>query len=133
MNEKDYIGKLVLLGLTFENEPEGWTEQHQLHGRVRSFRGAFIELTQDNGDLFLLPFNPSGLLPADPGLYCERRTGVEIKDPDFLVCWTISDAKRDLIPSYLKHGFADFISREDVQPSGLSNPHSPSAQGADGR
>ena len=42
MNEKDYIGKLVLLGLTFENETEGWSEQHQLHGRVRSFRSAFM-------------------------------------------------------------------------------------------
>jgi len=72
-------------------------------------------------------------LPAAPGHYRARLTGIEIKDPDFVALWTVNDARRDLIPSHLKHGFADYIPQEDVQPGGAANPHPPSAQVPDGR
>lgn len=109
MNDTDYIGKVILVGLTFTNAGTGFHEQHQIHGLISRIRtDGFLEISIAAGEVFLLPFEEGSLKKADPGLYREVSTGNEISDPDFITFWTVDDAHPEMVASYLKHGFGRF-------------------------
>ena len=109
MNDAEYIGKVILVGLTFTNADTGFNEQHQIHGRISRIRtDGFLEISSAAGEVFLLPFEPGSLKKADPGLYREVSTGNEITDPDLITFWTVDDAHPELVANYLKHGFGRF-------------------------
>jgi hypothetical protein len=87
----EYIGKTVLLGVTYLDHKEKPIEQQQFVGTILTFsnqEGIRIEL-QDSDKPFHLPPDPRGIRVAKPGTYRLRSTGHEVVDPDYLATWTI--------------------------------------------
>jgi hypothetical protein len=88
----EYIGKKVLIGLTYLGHDEELIEQRQCVGTILTFsneQGIRIRL-QDSDEPFALPPDPHGIQVAQPGTYRLRSTGEEIVNPDFLATWTIT-------------------------------------------
>lgn len=89
---QQYIGKTVLIGLTYLDHNEKLIEQRQCVGTILMFsneQGIRIKL-QDSDELFDLPPDPRGIRVAKPGSYRLRSTGREVVNPDFLATWTIT-------------------------------------------
>src|SRR5262245_36142256 len=85
-----FIGKVVLVGVTYIDHNEKFLEQKQWSGRITKVsneEGIVIEL-DDSDDPCALPPDLSYLTPAKPGIYRLRSTGREIENPDFLTTWT---------------------------------------------
>jgi hypothetical protein len=87
---KDYVGKTILLGVTYIDHDEKATGQQQWYGvikEVSNAKGIVIDLKNDT-NYCALPPDLSALRPAKLGEYRLRSTGEVIKDPDFLTTWT---------------------------------------------
>lgn len=95
LNESEaskYVGKTVLIGLTYLDHNEELIEQCQCIGTILTFsneQGIQIKL-QDSDEPFALPPDPHGIQVAQPGTYRLRSTGQEIVSPDFVATWTIT-------------------------------------------
>lgn len=87
---RDYIGKTVLIGVTYLDHEERQTGQQQWYGvisEISNARGIVVKLKHDSSN-FALPPDLSALRPAKPGEYRLRTTGEVVTDPDFLTTWT---------------------------------------------
>ena len=87
---KDYVGKTVLIGVTYLDHEERQTGQQQWYGviiEVSNAKGIVITLKNDT-NYCALPPDLSALRPAKPGEHRLRATGEVITDPDFLTTWT---------------------------------------------
>ncbi|HVT80131.1 MAG TPA: hypothetical protein VHM90_05695 [Phycisphaerae bacterium] len=85
-----YIGKHVLVGLTYTDADGNVVSQAQLHGKITRITDAGIFFNQADGSgEFSLPPDITSLQPAKPGIYRLRATGEEIHNPDFVSVWTI--------------------------------------------
>lgn len=86
----EYIGKTVLLGVTYLDHKEKFQAQKQWVGTITAFSntvGIRIEL-RDSDEPCALPPDPRGIRKANPGVYKLRSTGEEVIDPDYLATWT---------------------------------------------
>ncbi len=91
MPQPKFVGKTILIGLTYYEADGTFIEQKQLFGTIRSFdktNGIDVEL--DDGSRYQLPPDPSALQPAEPGEYRLRATGKIVIDPDFLTSFTVT-------------------------------------------
>jgi len=85
----EYIGKTILLGVTYLDHNEELIEQKQWHGVIETFsnsEGIRIKLANSDHPCCLPP-DPRGIRRAKPGIYKLRSTGEEIEDPDYLATW----------------------------------------------
>ncbi len=85
----EFIGKTVLLGVTYLDHNEQLVERRQWFGTIIAFsntEGIRIRL-RDSDDLCGLPPDPRGIRKAKPGVYKLQSTGEEIVNPDFLATW----------------------------------------------
>jgi len=84
-------GKLILVGITFEDGEGALVEQTQFFGRVISAeqaRGISLALEGSRaGETFLLPPDMRSFEVARPGDYRLRSTGEVVIDPDYVVTW----------------------------------------------
>ena|SRR5215472_2688683 len=90
-----YIGKHLLIGMTYLDHNEQLIEQKQLHGeivRINENEGIVIKL-HNSGEEFKLPPELDSLKPAPPGEYRLHATGEVVVDPDLLTIWTQTKAK----------------------------------------
>jgi hypothetical protein len=90
---KDYVGKTVLLGVTYVDHEERQTGERQWYGvitEVSNAKGIVITLKNDT-NYCALPPDLSALRPAKPGEYRLRSTGEVITNPDFLTTWTCKE------------------------------------------
>lgn len=85
-----YIGKHLLVGLTYIDADDQISHRAEVHGAITRItdEGIFIEQADGSGE-FSLPPDISSLRPAAPGIYRLRTTGEELHDPDFVCTWTI--------------------------------------------
>lgn len=86
----EYLGKIVLLGVTYVDHEDKLIEQKQWVGTIVTFsrkEGIKIRL-RDSDDPCALPPDERGIRIAPPGIYRLRSTGEEIENPDFLATWT---------------------------------------------
>jgi len=86
----EYIGKTVLLGVTYLDHDEKLKAQRQWVGTIMTFSnadGIRIKL-RDSDEPCALPPDPRGIRKANRGIYKLRTTGEEIVDPDYLATWT---------------------------------------------
>ncbi|HQQ64499.1 MAG TPA: hypothetical protein PLF22_13145 [Pseudomonadales bacterium] len=83
----EYLGKVVLAGLTYYDENGRMLEQKQIHGVIETVTGEGINLRLSNGSEFLLPPDPSFLQSAPLGEYLEHSSGVKIVNPTFITTW----------------------------------------------
>ncbi len=86
----DYIGKTILLGVTYVDQQERVLGQHQWFGKILTFNNKEgIRIKLSNSDVpCSLPPDPRGISKAKPGIYRLRSTGEEIVNPDYLAFWT---------------------------------------------
>ena len=98
MASDDYVGKHLLVGLTYVDDNDTVTHQIQLHGTITRITDKGIFFEQANGDgEFSLPPDIESLKPASPGEYKLRSTGEVVVDPDYVSSWTIN-APRPSLP-----------------------------------
>src|SRR5689334_1149326 len=86
---KDYVGKTILLCVSYLDHKEVQTGQMQWYGvitEVSNAKGIVISLQNDT-NYCALPPDLSALRPAKPGEYRLRATGEVITDLDFITTW----------------------------------------------
>jgi len=87
-----YVGKYILVGLTFLDPYGRESQRQQLHGVILSAspEGVLIELYGAHaGQTWNMPPALEAIRPAEPGRYTLHATEEVIDDPDLLASWTI--------------------------------------------
>ncbi|HEX8662043.1 MAG TPA: hypothetical protein VF686_09250 [Brevundimonas sp.] len=96
--ETDWVGRRVLVGLTFLHPDESFDRQEQMFGRIVSMdRSNGVEVALEGqrvGETFWLPPDLRPFSEAAPGEYRLRSTGETVVDPDLLATWTITAPAR---------------------------------------
>ena len=85
-----YLGKYLLMGITYLDADGGLLEKKELHGdivRINDREGIVIKL-RGSGDEFSLPPSLKILQKASKGEYCLHSTGEIVVDPDFTTIFT---------------------------------------------
>ena len=84
-------GKRLLVGLTIVRYSGEVIRQVQYHGIVErvTYEDGIVILLAD-GTVKTLPPDLRGIQRAEPGIYTLRSTGEEVRDPDYLYSWTIT-------------------------------------------
>lgn len=88
-----YIGKYILIGVTYFNKEGELLEQIQMHGVIESAntQGLTISLKgKKNGESWVMPPVLDAIQPANPGSYSLHSTGEVIEDPDLLSTWSVT-------------------------------------------
>ena len=90
-----YIGKHLLVGITYLDHEDNFIEQKQFHGhivRINEPEGIVIKL-HDSDQEYKLPPDLNALQEAPKGEYRLRATGEIVVDPDLLTTWTLNKPK----------------------------------------
>lgn len=90
-----YIGKHLLVGITYLDHDGNFIEQKQFHGnvvRINEHEGIVLQL-HDSDQEYKLPPDLNSLQVAPKGAYRLRSTGEIVVDPDLLTSWTINKPK----------------------------------------
>lgn len=90
----EFIGKYLLVGITYLDKDEKVVEQYQTHGKILSVDedAIVIEKTDGTGQ-YSLPPDTSSLQVATAGEYKLRCTGEIIVNPDLISTWTVYEGK----------------------------------------
>ena len=87
---KLYLGKYVLVGITYLDIDGNLVEKREFHGdivRINEREGLVIKLRNSDQE-YKLPPALHTLEPASKGEYCLHSTGEIVVDPDFTTVWT---------------------------------------------
>jgi hypothetical protein len=90
-----YIGKHLLVGMTYLDHNEQLLEQKQFHGdivRINDHEGIVIRF-RDSGNEYKLPPDIESLKLAPEGEYRLRATGEVVVNPDLMTSWTLTKPK----------------------------------------
>lgn len=88
-----YIGKRLLVGITYEDRAGKLIRQEQFHGLiVEAGEGGIVIERNDTGERKSLP---PDLTEARPGEYRLRTTGEVVVDPDYLAKWIMKEPARN--------------------------------------
>jgi hypothetical protein len=83
-----YLGKRLLVGITYETHRGEFIRQEQFHGPIiRADERAIVIERADGAGLMSLP---PGAAAAEPAAYRLRSTG-EVVRPDFVATWIFRD------------------------------------------
>ena len=86
-----YIGKHLLIGITYLNADGSLQQQTQLHGEIVNISEEVISVKLPGSDeLFTLPPDLDALSPAPEGEYRLHSTGEVVVNPDWLTTWTVT-------------------------------------------
>jgi hypothetical protein len=88
----DFVGKIVLVGITRLNAEGDAIAQLQYHGRITSFTDDGIQIGTAAGKTMTLPPAVDCLQAAPPGEYREHATGGVVTNPDLVSMWEIREA-----------------------------------------
>jgi len=92
-----YIGKHLLIGVTYLDHEDNFIEQKQFHGnivRINDKEGIVLRVHESNEE-FKLPPDLKTLQKAPKGEYRLQATNEIVVDPDFLTTWTLNKANPD--------------------------------------
>lgn len=92
---ESYIGKYILIGLTYLAHDDSFIEQVQMHGLIESASRDGIQIAlrgKRKGETWVMPPNLDSVSAAKPGTYSLRSTGETVEDPDLLATWTVRKA-----------------------------------------
>lgn len=88
----DFIGKTVLIGITYMTHDDVFISQDQFFGEIVSYHPTqgieFKLMGRREGETYRLPPDLKRLQWAEPGEYRLRATGEVVVDPDFTTSWT---------------------------------------------
>jgi hypothetical protein len=97
MDKDLYIGKTVIVGISYYDENDKYLDQKQFHGKI-------IDADPEKGiryvdeikkEIQVLPPRADALFPAPLGTYREYSTGEFIKNPDFISQWRVKKKTGD--------------------------------------
>jgi hypothetical protein len=89
-----YLGKYILVGITYLDHEGNETRRMQLHGVVEKAGPDGITVTLrgvHEGESWTMPPDPRAISAADTGSYTLHSTGESIENPDLLATWTIQE------------------------------------------
>lgn len=95
---QSYVGRTIIIGLTYLNHAGDLVEQRQLHGEVISAdrEGILIALAgKYAGQTWNMPPALESIRDAPAGEYRLRETGEVVFDPDLMATWTITAAPQN--------------------------------------
>lgn len=88
-----YVGRYILVGLTYLDHFGKVLEQIQIHGVVEaaSPRGVRIALRgKRDGEVWVMPPDLNSISSAKPGTYSLRSTGEVVENPELLATWSVT-------------------------------------------
>ena len=92
---ESYIGKYILVGITYLDHEGNEKQRQQMHGIVVSAseeQGITIQLKGVyEGISWTMPPEQRAIHEASPGIYTLDETDEEIDNPDLLSTWTVQD------------------------------------------
>jgi len=93
--KEKYVGKHLLVGLTYLNKDESLKERIQLHGTINKIsENTIVFKRTDNGEDFSIPFDEENLQEGQPeAVYELKTTGEAVESVDFISSWTIHPPK----------------------------------------
>ena len=89
-----YVGKYILVGLTYQDYEGNELRREQVHGVVTAADRQGIEISLRGvreGETWCMPPDLRGIFPADPGCYRLHSTNESVQDPDLICTWTITE------------------------------------------
>jgi hypothetical protein len=89
-----YVGKCILVGITYVDHAGGERKREQMHGTVERAtpEGVLIALRgAREGTSWNMPPDLTAISIASPGSYTLRGTGEQIENPDLVATWNIQD------------------------------------------
>ena len=91
-----YLGKYILVGVTYVDAAGQVEESVQMHGTVESASQDGIRLAlkgERDGQSWTMPVDPSAITPAQRGKYELPETGEIVENPDFICTWMVQRPK----------------------------------------
>ncbi len=91
-----YVGKYILVGVTYVDSAGQVESSVQMHGVVESASqdGVTIALKGERlGQSWTMPADLSAISPAQPGRYELPETGEIVENPDFICTWMVQKPK----------------------------------------
>lgn len=89
-----YVGKYILVGLTYQDHEGHELRTEQIHGVIASADCNGIEISLRGvreGQNWSMPPDLRGIFPANPGSYRLHSTNETVQDPDLVSTWTITE------------------------------------------
>jgi hypothetical protein len=89
---QSYVGRTILVGVTYLDGDGAVAAQNQLHGRIMAVQrdGIVIALEGSrSGETWTMPPSWESTRAAPAGEYRLRETGEVVVDPDYLAEWTV--------------------------------------------
>ena len=90
-----YVGKYILIGLTYLDHEGNELRTDQRHGVITSANRDTIEISLrgvHEEQSWRLPPDLGAIFIADPGIYKLRATNEVVENPDLIANWTINKA-----------------------------------------
>jgi len=88
----DYVGKHLLISLTYVDQADKVKYKVQMHGVITRINEAVIVvIRQDSGEEFTIPADMDALKVAGEGEYHLKPSGAVVVNPDYLAVWTITE------------------------------------------
>jgi hypothetical protein len=94
---QSYIGRTIIIGITYCDHTGAVTEQRQLHGTISAAgrEGIVIALAGTHaGETWTMPPDLESIRSAPAGEYRFRETGEVVVDPDLMATWTVTAPAR---------------------------------------
>lgn len=93
-----YVGKYILIGITYEDHTGAVLRQEQLHGVITSATRNGISITlrgTRDGETWNMPPSLDSIRQASPGTYTLRSTKEVVENPDLLATWLVTSPAPD--------------------------------------
>ena len=87
--EESFIGKTIIVGLTFVSHDDVILRREELYGTISATREDGVHIVLAGGGEYSLPPDISAIEVAPPGNYRFKTTGQVIVNPDYMTTWTI--------------------------------------------
>jgi len=94
---QSYVGRTIIIGLTYEDHAGNLLERRQLHGEIASANRDGITIAlhgKHAGQTWNMPPALESIQRAPAGEYRFKETGEVIRDPDLMATWTITEPQR---------------------------------------
>ena len=89
MNENLFLGKYILVGVTYLNPDGTIREMIEKHGVIKRISNNTLFFICSDSTDFSIPFDERAISKAPLGTYKLRSTGEEVMNPDYFSTWTV--------------------------------------------